>query len=104
MKIKFDIFNRQFFRTLTCSLKLQKKTQVSIIYMNNTVSSTFLYNGNSKCYVVRILYAISFQVFYCPRSKIEVNRTLWSFPISREKLFGLLPALIVSVMVYTHLL
>ena len=38
MKIKLDIFNRQFFRTLTFSLKLQKKTQVSIIYMNTIVS------------------------------------------------------------------
>ena len=62
MKIEFDIFNREFFRTLTCSLKFQKKPQVSIIYMKEySVSSTFLYNGNSKCYVVRILYAISFQ-------------------------------------------
>ena len=33
MKIEFDIFNREFFRTLTFSLKFQKKAQVSIIYM-----------------------------------------------------------------------
>ena len=46
MKIEFDIFSREFFRTLT-------------------FSSTFLYNGNSKCYVVRILYAISFQWSKC---------------------------------------
>jgi hypothetical protein len=32
MKIEFDIFNREFFRTLTFSLKFQKKAQVSIIY------------------------------------------------------------------------
>ena len=37
MKIKFDIFNREFFRTLTFSLKFQKTAQVSIIYMNNIV-------------------------------------------------------------------
>jgi hypothetical protein len=30
-----------------------------------SVSSTFLYNGNSKCYVVRILYAILFQWSKC---------------------------------------
>ena len=33
MKIEFDIFNREFFRTLT----FQKKAQVSIIYMKNIV-------------------------------------------------------------------
>ena len=66
MKIEFDIFNREFFRTLTFSLKFQKKAQVSIIYMKKySVSSTFLYNGNLKCYVVRILYAISFQWSKC---------------------------------------
>jgi hypothetical protein len=37
MKIEFDIFNREFFRTLTFSLKFQKKAQVSIIYMKNVV-------------------------------------------------------------------
>ena len=39
MKIEFDIFNREFFRTLTLtfSLKFQKKAQVSIIYMKNIV-------------------------------------------------------------------
>ena len=37
MKIEFDIFHREFFRTLTFSLKFQKKAQVSIIYMNNIV-------------------------------------------------------------------
>ena len=68
MKIEFDIFNRESFRTLTFSLKFQKKAQVSIIYNVHetySVSSTFLYNGNSKCYVVRILYAISFQWSTC---------------------------------------
>jgi hypothetical protein len=29
MKIECDIFNREFFRTLTFSLKFQKKAQVS---------------------------------------------------------------------------
>ena len=37
MKIEFDIFYREFFRTLTFSLKFQKKAQVSIIYMKNIV-------------------------------------------------------------------
>ena len=37
MKIEFDIFNREFFRTLMFSLKFQKKAQVSIIYMKNIV-------------------------------------------------------------------
>jgi hypothetical protein len=31
MKIEFDIFNRESFRTLTFSLKFQKKAQVSSI-------------------------------------------------------------------------
>ena len=67
MKIEFDIFNTEFFRTLMFSLKFQKKAPVSIIYVHEkySVSSTFLYNGNSKCYVVRILYAISFQWSKC---------------------------------------
>ena len=33
------------------------------------------------------------KVFYFPRSMTEGNRTLWSFPIPRGKLFDLLPAL-----------
>ena len=37
MKIEFDIFNRDLFRTLRFSLKFQKKAQVSIIYMKNIV-------------------------------------------------------------------
>ena len=37
MKIEFDIFNREFFRIFTFSLKFQKKAQVSIIYMKNIV-------------------------------------------------------------------
>ena len=37
MKIEFDIFNRESFRTLTFSLKFQKKAQVSNIYMKNIV-------------------------------------------------------------------
>ena len=48
MKIEFDIFNREFFKTLTFSLKFQKKAQVSIIYMKNIV---FLLP--SKCYGVK---------------------------------------------------
>jgi hypothetical protein len=31
MKIEFDIFNREFFKTLTFSIKFQKKAQVSKI-------------------------------------------------------------------------
>ena len=61
MKIEFYIFNREFFRTLTFSLKFQKNTSFYHIHEKYSVSSTFLYNGNSKCYVVRILYAIAFQ-------------------------------------------
>ena len=30
--------------------------------------------------------------YYCPRSTTEGNRTLWSFPIPKEKLFDLVPA------------
>jgi hypothetical protein len=46
MKREFDIFNREFFRIFTFSLKFQKKALVSIIYMKKySVSSTFLYNG-----------------------------------------------------------
>ena len=66
MKIEFDILNREFFRTLTFSLKFQKKAQVSITYMKNIVflllSCT---TGTRKCYVVRISYAISFQWSQC---------------------------------------
>ena len=57
MKIECDIFNREFFRTLTFSLKFQKNAQVSIIYMKNIV---FLLPSCATSYVVRILYAISF--------------------------------------------
>ena len=66
MKIEFDIFNREFFRTLTFSLKFQKKAQVAIIYMNNivfllpscttgtrSVMGSFKING-SYCYSCRI--------------------------------------------------
>ena len=42
MKIEFDIFNREFFRTLTFSLKFQKKAQISIIYMKNIVFFFYL--------------------------------------------------------------
>ena len=37
MKIEFDIFNREFFRIFTFSLKFEKKAQVSIIYMKHIV-------------------------------------------------------------------
>jgi hypothetical protein len=40
MKIEFEIFNREFFRTLTFSLKFQKKAQVSIIYETNYFSTS----------------------------------------------------------------
>ena len=73
MKIEFDIFNRGLFRTLTFSLKFQKKA-----HEKYSVFSTFLYNGNSKCYVVRILYAISFQWSKCfgyRRQQIGLSRT-----------------------------
>ena len=54
MKIEFDIFNREFFRTLTFSLKFQKKAQVSIIYILNrfliasTESSTATWACNTQ--------------------------------------------------------
>jgi hypothetical protein len=54
MKIEFDIFNREFFRTLTFSLKFQKKAQVSIIYIlnrfliANTDSSTATWACNTQ--------------------------------------------------------
>ena len=37
MKIEFDIFNREFFRTITFSIKFQKKAQVAIFCMKNIV-------------------------------------------------------------------
>ena len=37
MKIEFEIFNREFFRTLTFSLIFEKKAKVSIKYMKNIV-------------------------------------------------------------------
>ena len=40
-------------------------SKISHIHEKYNVSSTFLYNGNSKWYVVRILYAISFQWSKC---------------------------------------
>jgi hypothetical protein len=33
------------------------------------------------------------KILYYPRSTTEGNRTPWSFPIPREKLFDILPAL-----------
>jgi hypothetical protein len=33
------------------------------------------------------------KVLYCLRPTTEGNRTLWSFPIPKEKLFDLLPSL-----------
>jgi hypothetical protein len=66
MKIEFDIFNREFFRTLAFSLKISKESTIFYhIHEKYSVSSTFLYNGNLKCYVVRILYVISFQWSKC---------------------------------------
>jgi hypothetical protein len=43
----------------------KESTSFFHIHEKYSVSSTFLYNGNSKCYVVRILYAISFQWSKC---------------------------------------
>jgi hypothetical protein len=43
------------------------------------------------------------KVFYWPRSTTEGNRTLWSFPIPREKLFDLLPALPLNNYFITYL-
>ena len=43
------------------------------------------------------------KVFYCPRSTTEGDRTLWSFPILREKLFDLVPALPINNCFITYL-
>jgi hypothetical protein len=46
-------------------LKMSNSIFIDWKFTKYSVSSTFLYNGNSKCYVVRILYAISFQWSTC---------------------------------------
>jgi hypothetical protein len=51
MKIEFNIFNREFFRTLTFSLKFQKKAQVSIIYMKN-ICSRLPFNSTDLMFVI----------------------------------------------------
>ena len=43
----------------------KESTSFYHIHEKYSVSPTFRYNGNSKCYVVRILYAISFQWSTC---------------------------------------
>ena len=65
MKIEFDIFNR-ILQNINVFSKISKEsTSFYHIHEQYSVSSTFLYNGNSKCYVVRILYTISFQWSKC---------------------------------------
>jgi hypothetical protein len=53
MKIEFDISNREFFRTLTFSLKFQTKAQVSIIYP--TVTSARSCNNVGHLFLFTIL-------------------------------------------------
>ena len=65
MKIEFDIFNREFFRTVTFSLKFQKKAQVSMIYMKNIVFLLPSCTTGTRSVIVRILYATSFQWSTC---------------------------------------
>ena len=54
-------FQQRILQNIHVFSKISKEsTSFYHIHEKYIVSSTFLYNGNSKCYVVRILYAISF--------------------------------------------
>ena len=65
MKIEFAIFHR-ILQNINVFSKISKEsTSFYHIHETYSVSSTFLYNGNSKCHVIRILYAISFQWSKC---------------------------------------
>ena len=55
-------FQQRILQNINVFSKISKEsTSFYHIHEQYSVSSTFLYNGNSKCYVVRIVYAISFQ-------------------------------------------
>ena len=59
-------FQQRILQNINGFSKISKEsTSFYHIHEQYSVSSTFLYNGNSKCYVVRILYAISFQWSNC---------------------------------------
>jgi hypothetical protein len=77
MKIEFDIFNTEFFRTLTFSLTFQKKAQVSIIYMKTivfllpscTTGTRSVNNEIMYVLITRIQFNIS---FYCDGFSVGV--------------------------------
>jgi hypothetical protein len=59
-------FQQRILQNINVFSKISKEsTSCYHIHEKYSVSSTFLYNGNSKCYVVRILYAIAFQWSKC---------------------------------------
>ena len=59
-------FQQRILQNINVFSKISKEsTSCYFLHEKYSVSSTFLYNGNSKCYVVRILYAISFQWSKC---------------------------------------
>ena len=59
-------FQQRIFQNINVFSKISKEsTSCYFLHEKYSVSSTFLYNGNSKWYVVRILYAISFQWSKC---------------------------------------
>jgi hypothetical protein len=59
-------FQQRIIQNINIFSKISKEsTSFYHRHEHYSVSSTFLYNGNSKCYVVRILYAISFQWSTC---------------------------------------
>jgi hypothetical protein len=59
--ISFNLFHVPDCHLTPFSKISKERTSFYHIDEKYSVSSTFLYNGNLKCYVVRILYAISFQ-------------------------------------------
>ena len=59
-------FQQRILQNINVFFKISKEsTSFYHIHEKYSVSSTFLNNGNAKCYVVRILYAISFQWSKC---------------------------------------
>jgi hypothetical protein len=56
----------------------KESTSFYHIHEKYSVSSIFLYNGNSKCYVVKILYAISTMEFFsCSRLPFNSNHLMY---------------------------
>ena len=59
-------FQQSILQNINVFSKISKEsTSFYHIHEKCSVSFTFLYNGNSKCYVVKILYVISFQWSTC---------------------------------------